>query len=64
MSVGIDAAGCPRYLGLAAAGHGCGVVDTVGEPTGVEAGLKWPNDVLAGGGKLAGILAEVAAPSR
>ncbi|HEY1627527.1 MAG TPA: biotin--[acetyl-CoA-carboxylase] ligase [Streptosporangiaceae bacterium] len=26
---------------------------------GVEAGLKWPNDVLAGGRKLAGILAEV-----
>jgi BirA family transcriptional regulator, biotin operon repressor / biotin---[acetyl-CoA-carboxylase] ligase len=26
---------------------------------GVEAGLKWPNDVLAGRGKLAGILAEV-----
>jgi BirA family transcriptional regulator, biotin operon repressor / biotin---[acetyl-CoA-carboxylase] ligase len=25
---------------------------------GVEAGLKWPNDVLAGGRKLAGILAE------
>src|ERR1700721_389739 len=30
---------------------------------GVEAGLKWPNDVLAGGGKLAGILAEVASPT-
>ena len=30
---------------------------------GVEAGLKWPNDVLAGAGKLAGILAEVAAPA-
>jgi BirA family biotin operon repressor/biotin-[acetyl-CoA-carboxylase] ligase len=34
--------------------------------TGVEAGLKWPNDVLASPpaqGKLAGILAEVAAPA-
>ncbi|SOX52499.1 biotin--[acetyl-CoA-carboxylase] ligase [Mycobacterium ahvazicum] len=29
---------------------------------GVELGLKWPNDVLAGGGKLAGILAEVSRP--
>ena len=28
----------------------------------MTAGLKWPNDVLVGTGKLAGILAEVAAP--
>ncbi|WAC90544.1 biotin--[acetyl-CoA-carboxylase] ligase [Mycobacterium sp. Aquia_213] len=44
---------------------GVAVVDAVApllQPTGVELGLKWPNDVLAGGGKLAGILAEVARP--
>ena len=37
-----------------------GVAVTAGlrQATGVEAKLKWPNDVLAGGGKLAGILAE------
>ncbi|MCV7409360.1 biotin--acetyl-CoA-carboxylase ligase [Mycobacterium florentinum] len=43
---------------------GVAVVDAVAPllPAGVELGLKWPNDVLAGGGKLAGILAEVARP--
>jgi BirA family biotin operon repressor/biotin-[acetyl-CoA-carboxylase] ligase len=63
MSVGVDAATVPSqawgWLPLAA---GVAIVDAV-SGLGVEAGLKWPNDVLAGGGKLAGILAEVA-PAR
>jgi BirA family transcriptional regulator, biotin operon repressor / biotin---[acetyl-CoA-carboxylase] ligase len=66
MSVGVSVVDVPAagwgWLSLAT---GVAVVDAVApliEGTGVEAGLKWPNDVLAGGGKLAGILAEVARP--
>lgn len=70
MSVGVSVVDVPTtgwgWLPLAA---GVAVVDTVApllEGIGVPAGLKWPNDVLAGPaespGKLAGILAEVAKP--
>jgi BirA family transcriptional regulator, biotin operon repressor / biotin---[acetyl-CoA-carboxylase] ligase len=63
MSVGVSVVDVPTagwgWLSLAT---GVAVVDTVAAVTGVQAGLKWPNDVLAGGGKLAGILAEVARP--
>jgi BirA family biotin operon repressor/biotin-[acetyl-CoA-carboxylase] ligase len=41
---------------------GVAVADSLAEVAGVEAGLKWPNDVVVGDGKLAGILAEVASP--
>lgn len=37
---------------------GVAVVSALAEVCGLDASLKWPNDVLAGGGKLAGILAE------
>jgi BirA family transcriptional regulator, biotin operon repressor / biotin---[acetyl-CoA-carboxylase] ligase len=70
MSVGVSVVDVPTtgwgWLPLAT---GVAVVDTVApllEGIGVQAGLKWPNDVLAGPaesqGKLAGILAEVAKP--
>lgn len=66
MSVGVRVDDVPvatwGWLPLAT---GVAVVDAVAPllaATGVEAGLKWPNDVLAGGGKLAGILAEVVRP--
>ncbi len=39
---------------------GVAVARAIREVAGVDAGLKWPNDVLAGDGKLAGILAEQA----
>jgi len=48
------AAGVPLLAGLA-------VADAVESLTGVSCRLKWPNDVLAGSAKLAGILTEVEA---
>jgi BirA family transcriptional regulator, biotin operon repressor / biotin---[acetyl-CoA-carboxylase] ligase len=61
MSVGISVEGvgeeCWGWLPLLS---GIAVVDAVAATTNVKAGLKWPNDVIADGGKLAGILAEVA----
>lgn len=68
LSVGVDASDVASdhwgWLPLAA---GVAVVDAVVDITGVDVGLKWPNDVLAGAGgsagKLAGILAEAAAPT-
>jgi BirA family transcriptional regulator, biotin operon repressor / biotin---[acetyl-CoA-carboxylase] ligase len=62
LSVGVGAASVPRsgwgWLPLAT---GVAVADALTAAAGVTAGLKWPNDVLVDGGKLAGILAEVAA---
>jgi BirA family biotin operon repressor/biotin-[acetyl-CoA-carboxylase] ligase len=64
LSVGVGAASVPRtgwgWLPLAT---GVAVADALTAECGVAAGLKWPNDVLVDGGKLAGILAEVAAPA-
>jgi len=68
MSVGVSVVDVPvaawGWLSLAT---GVAVVDAVAAVTGIRAGLKWPNDVLAGPpesrGKLAGILAEVARPA-
>ncbi len=63
LSVGVRAADVPvdhwGWLPLAA---GVAVVDTVAAEVGVHAGLKWPNDVMVGDRKLAGIFSEVAAP--
>jgi len=64
LSVGVGASSVPRsgwgWLPLAT---GVAVADALTAVGGIDVGLKWPNDVLANGGKLAGILAEVAAPA-
>ena len=64
LSVGVRGSSVPRsgwgWLPLAT---GVAVADALTALAGIEVGLKWPNDVLANGGKLAGILAEVAAPA-
>ncbi|MBV8862016.1 MAG: biotin--[acetyl-CoA-carboxylase] ligase [Mycobacterium sp.] len=64
LSVGVGAAPVPQsgwgWLPLAT---GVAVADALQAVAGVAAGLKWPNDVLVNDGKLAGILAEVAAPT-
>src|SRR5581483_2612329 len=64
LSVGVAAASVPRsswgWLPLAT---GVAVADALTAVCGVAPGLKWPNDVLVDRGKLAGILAEVAAPA-
>jgi BirA family biotin operon repressor/biotin-[acetyl-CoA-carboxylase] ligase len=63
LSVGVDASAVPtERWGWLTLATGIAVVDAVAAATGVRAGLKWPNDVLAGEAKLAGILAEVASP--
>jgi len=63
LSVGIAARGVATTAwGWVPLLTGVAVVDAVRSTGGVDAKLKWPNDVLVGEQKLAGILAEVAAP--
>jgi BirA family biotin operon repressor/biotin-[acetyl-CoA-carboxylase] ligase len=43
---------------------GVAIASALRDVTGLDVGLKWPNDVLTGGGKLAGILAEQSADTQ
>ena len=64
LSMGVDAGGvAPSAWGWLPLLAGVAVTDAIRATTGIEAGLKWPNDILVGAGKLGGILAEVAAPA-
>lgn len=48
----------PERWSLLSLVAGLAVVDGIAEACGVQAGLKWPNDVLIGAGKVCGILSE------
>lgn len=64
LSMGVDAGGlAPSAWGWLPLLTGVAVTDAVHAITGITPGLKWPNDILVGTGKLGGILAEVAAPA-
>lgn len=68
LSVGVGAGGLqPAAWGWLPLLTGVAVVDAVHATTGLQPGLKWPNDIVVrdtqtGEGKLGGILAEMAAP--
>ncbi len=57
-TVGIRRALPARYQGLLSIVTGLALRAALAQASGVEAGLKWPNDILHGGRKLGGILIE------
>ena len=63
LSIGVAAGGLqPAAWGWLPLLTGVAVVDAVHATTGLQPGLKWPNDIQVGEGKLGGILAEMAGP--
>ncbi|MBU3706815.1 MAG: biotin--[acetyl-CoA-carboxylase] ligase [Mycobacterium sp.] len=64
LSLGVDATELPTHAwGWLPLLTGVAVADAVEATTGIAPGLKWPNDIQVGEGKLGGILAEMASPN-
>lgn len=57
-SVVLRPAFAPEYLGLLTIAAGIACAQGIENETGVKTKIKWPNDVLVNGRKLAGILSE------
>ncbi len=51
----------PELSGLVTLGASVAVVDAIKKVTGIETHIKWPNDIVANGKKLCGILCEMSA---
>ena len=64
LSLGFALGGAPRDAGALSLVIGLAVADLVERLGVAEVSLKWPNDVLAGGAKLCGILIELVAHRR
>ena len=58
LSIGLRLGADPAHAGVIPLAAGLAVAEAAGE-LGIDARLKWPNDVLAGGRKLAGVLCEM-----
>lgn len=52
----------PRAVALLTLSAGVALVEGIASATGLRVGLKWPNDLVVGGRKMAGILAETVVP--
>lgn len=63
LSLGVDVGSIiPQHWGWLPLLTGVALADAVRTTTGIDAGVKWPNDVMVGTGKLAGVLTEVISP--
>ncbi|MBU3751419.1 MAG: biotin--[acetyl-CoA-carboxylase] ligase [Mycobacterium sp.] len=63
LSLGVDTTGlAPASWGWLPLLTGVAVVDAVAATTGLQPGLKWPNDIQVAERKLGGILAEMSGP--